>query len=250
MTIKKFHIFKPGTHTAMGGQTLGFSARDLQEAAAAFSESVRPAPLVLGHPQHDSPAMGWVKQLTFQDGKLYATADFGEELVNHVKAKRYPKVSAAFLSKDDARNPTPGRWYLRHVGFLGAIPPALKDLEPVTFAEFSWDGQEARTSPASLCEAVFAEVVQAGNDVHKKRHVMHAMANELMKRDPSLSYEAAAHSAHRHIQNFKASRAPDSGMNPERIAFHEAILDYQAGTPGMSYAAAAHHIISQRKTGK
>lgn len=32
-------------------------------------------------------------------------------------------------------NPKPGAYYLRHVGFLGAQPPAVKGLAPVEFAE-------------------------------------------------------------------------------------------------------------------
>ena len=29
----------------------------------------------------------------------------------------------------------PGKWYLRHVGFLGAAAPAVKGLKPVEFAD-------------------------------------------------------------------------------------------------------------------
>ena len=250
MTIKEFHIFKPGVHTTMGGESLQFTQQELQETAAAFSEAVRPAPLVLGHPSHDGPAMGWVKGLTASAMGLFATAEFGESLVAEVKAKRYPHVSAAFLPKDDPRNPTPGRWYLRHVGFLGAIAPAVKGLEPVTFAEFSWGAEVVSTPAISITrelEVAFAEVqVSAGHGKESERQVLHKMMQLLMKRTPGMSASAAASTAYREIEAYKARRAKDSGMDADRVAFHEAILDYQASAPGMSYAAAANHLFSRR----
>jgi hypothetical protein len=52
-----------------------------------------------------------------------------------VKAGAYKKVSASFYPKDHPNNPTPGVYALRHVGFLGAQPPAVKGLKPTEFAE-------------------------------------------------------------------------------------------------------------------
>ncbi len=95
------------------------------------------APLVIGHPKDNSPAFGWVKGLSAQkEGKqtsLYAeiepTPNFAEALEN----KHYKKVSAAFYTPDDETNPTPGVWALRHVGALGAMPPAVKGLQAFEF---------------------------------------------------------------------------------------------------------------------
>ncbi|WP_345195520.1 hypothetical protein, partial [Kistimonas scapharcae] len=52
-----------------------------------------------------------------------------------VKEGRYKKVSASFYTPESPSNPVPGVYYLRHVGFLGAQPPALKGLKPVSFNE-------------------------------------------------------------------------------------------------------------------
>ena len=54
-----------------------------------------------------------------------------------VRAGRFKKVSASFYTPDSPHNPVPGVYYLRHVGFLGAQPPAVKGLAPVpvNFAE-------------------------------------------------------------------------------------------------------------------
>ncbi|MDU4994931.1 MAG: hypothetical protein E6263_24870, partial [Klebsiella quasipneumoniae] len=39
----------------------------------------------------------------------------------------------------EARNPAgTGAWYLRHIGFLGAQPPAVKGLEQVAFMESAY----------------------------------------------------------------------------------------------------------------
>lgn len=47
----------------------------------------------------------------------------------------FKKISASFYHPDSPNNPVPGVYYLRHVGFLGAQPPAVKGLRPVEFAD-------------------------------------------------------------------------------------------------------------------
>lgn len=253
MQIKTFEIFKPGTHTTMGGETIGFTYADIESAAQAFSETVRAAPLVLGHPTHDGPALGWVKRLMVNGQGLYATASFGEELVEHVKKKRYPAVSAAWLKPNDARNPRPGRWYLKHVGFLGAIAPAVKGLEPVTFAEFSWDGAESipLVDPyfniAREMAVAFAETQATGQNVEDhERQIHHKFMQLLMKRTPGMSVATAAHAAYRAIEDHKAMKSAGDGMDVNRVAFHEKIIDLQAASPGLPYAAAAHRLMNSR----
>lgn len=135
-TAKSIHIFKPGTHTAMSGATLGFTEHDLAASAQAYDPTRHEAPLVIGHPKTDAPAYGWVKSLQFADAALQAIphqvdADFAE-LVN---SGRFKKISASFYTPDAAANPVPGVFYLRHVGFLGAQPPAVKGLKQAEFAD-------------------------------------------------------------------------------------------------------------------
>ncbi|WP_275100142.1 peptidase [Sedimenticola hydrogenitrophicus] len=48
---------------------------------------------------------------------------------------RFKKVSASFYPPTHPANPVPGVYYLRHVGFLGAQPPAVKGLKAVEFAD-------------------------------------------------------------------------------------------------------------------
>lgn len=132
----EIEIFRAGRHTAMNGAEVEFSDQDLAAAASAYSPSVHEAPLVVGHPKNDDPAYGWVQNLSYVEGSLVATphqvnADFAE-LVN---GGAYKKISASFYTPDAESNPSPGVYYLRHVGFLGAQAPSLKGLKQVAFGE-------------------------------------------------------------------------------------------------------------------
>lgn len=130
------HIFKSGTHTDMHGRTINFSQADLDACAAAYDPALHEAPLVIGHPTHDAPAWGWVKSLSPAVGDLLAEPhQIDVQFAELVKAKRYKKISASFYQPDAPNNPKPGVYYLRHVGFLGAQPPAVKGLRAVEFGE-------------------------------------------------------------------------------------------------------------------
>lgn len=133
--IKTIHVFRKGQHTEMGGLVLNFSERDIERMASAYSESVRPSPLVLGHPTGSEPSYGTVKSLSARAGDLHATVDMNDALVSLIKARRFKKVSASFISPGRTENPTPDTWYLRHLGFLGAMTPAVKGLDSLSFAE-------------------------------------------------------------------------------------------------------------------
>lgn len=134
--MKPFELFKAGTHTAAGGATLSFSESDLQAAVAAYDPAVHEAPIVVGHPKDNAPAYGWIKSLSFADGSITAEpAQVDADFAEMVKAGRFKKRSASFYTPDAPNNPKPGSYYLRHVGFLGAQPPAVKGLKEVAFGE-------------------------------------------------------------------------------------------------------------------
>lgn len=129
-------IFRAGKHRTIGGQTIAFSEADLAAVASSYDAAVHEAPLVIGHPKTDDPAMGWVSGLKCVGSRL--EADFRQmepAFAEAVGAGRYKHVSAAFYAPDSPRNPKPGGYYLRHVGVLGAVPPAVKGLGPLAFAE-------------------------------------------------------------------------------------------------------------------
>jgi hypothetical protein len=101
----------------------------IERAVNGFSAAIHEPPLVIGHPETDAPAWGWVRELKrgVRNGVNVLLAKFGQvapEVEGLVKAGRYKKRSAAFYP--DGR--------LRHVGLLGAAPPAVKGLADVAFA--------------------------------------------------------------------------------------------------------------------
>jgi hypothetical protein len=129
-------IFRPGRHQAMSGAIVAIGAAEMAAIAAGYDPELHEAPVVVGHPAHDKPAYGWIKGLAVKDGGL--VADLGEvdpDFAELVRAGRYKKISAALYQPGAASNPKPGSWYLRHVGFLGAAPPAVKGLKPAQFGE-------------------------------------------------------------------------------------------------------------------
>lgn len=134
--MNSIQIFKTGKHTAMSGAVLNFGEAELQAAAAAYDPAVHEAPLTVGHPKDDLPAYGWVKSLAFQEGGLDAQPDqVDEAFAELVRQGKFKKISASFYTPDSPANPKPGAYYLRHVAFLGAQPPAVKGLKPVSFGE-------------------------------------------------------------------------------------------------------------------
>ena len=133
--MKRIQIFKAGTHKTMSGQDYTFSRGNLIATAAAYDPSRYTAPLVLGHPLMDSPAYGRVTGVQVAGDALFAEVQPSPDLVQKVRDGNYISVSAAFYQPKQAGNPTPGVWALRHVGFLGANPPAIKGMQVPAFAE-------------------------------------------------------------------------------------------------------------------
>ncbi|MHC8342254.1 phage protease [Pseudomonas sp. RT6P73] len=137
--MKPLHIFKSGSHTAMNGVSFDFSESDLAATVDAYDPALHEAPMVIGHPKHDAPAAGWVKSLTATaQGLIAEPQQVDPAFAEQVAKGSYKKISASFYHPDAANNPVPGVYYLRHVGFLGAQPPAVKGLRPIELA----DGEE------------------------------------------------------------------------------------------------------------
>jgi hypothetical protein len=133
--------FRAGTHVSMAGEQITFTAADLAATAGAYDPALHEAPIVVGHPQLDAPAYGWVSGLAYRDGALEATpVQVDAEFANMVDDGRFKKISAAFWGPTAPGNPVPGVYYLRHVGFLGAAAPAVKGLRRPSFGAESEEG--------------------------------------------------------------------------------------------------------------
>jgi hypothetical protein len=136
MSASLIHIFRAGRHTDMNGRRSDLTEADLAACAAAYDPAKHEAPLVVGHPTHDAPAYGWVKSISAAGADLEAEpGQLDPAFAEMVRAGRFKKRSAAFYRPDSPGNPVPGVYYLHHVGFLGAMPPAVKGLREVSFAE-------------------------------------------------------------------------------------------------------------------
>lgn len=134
--MQTFEIMKKGKWTASGGQTLDFSEDMLKQAVDAYDPELHEAPIVIGHPKDNGPAYGWIKSLSYSEGTLTAEpVQVDQNFAEMVVAGRFKKRSASFYLPDSPSNPKPGTLYLRHVGFLGAQPPAVKGLKDVNFNE-------------------------------------------------------------------------------------------------------------------
>lgn len=128
-------IFRAGQHTDVNGRQVTLTEQDIAQIASAYDCAVGEAPLVVGHPKMNHPAYGWVRALKAEGPMLLAEphqvdANFSAE----VDAGRLKKRSASLFPPTHPNNPKPGQWYLRHVGFLGAAPPAVTGLRDYSFA--------------------------------------------------------------------------------------------------------------------
>lgn len=166
-TPPTIRIARPGTFTSNEGVAVSFSEAMLAATVAAYDRTSDPAPLVIGHPQLDAPAYGWVDRLDVQDGELVAIpADIEPSFAEAVRTKRYAKVSARFYTPEHPSNPKPGVWYLKHVGFLGAHAPGIKGLGTVQFSEGDDQGVatidfSTNEDTMTAVEASFAERMTA-----------------------------------------------------------------------------------------
>ena len=139
---QSIEIFRAGSQTDNTGNTLNFTLADVQAMAACYDPAKHEAPLTLGHPSDNKPAYGWVRSLqALPDGRLMMLADqIDPAFAEGVKSGRFKKRSASFYPSNHPSNPAPGSWYLRHVAWLGALPPAVKGLADASFSVQSNDG--------------------------------------------------------------------------------------------------------------
>ncbi len=143
-------IFRAGRQTDAEGRI--WDGDDLiEKAVAGFDASKHEPPVVVGHPRHDAPAFGWVAGLKREGDFLMAKfRDLVPEFVEAVRKGLYKKRSAAFYP--DGR--------LRHVGFLGAAPPAVKGLPDIRFEE----------DAAAVIEFAATEEAKAAQKARSKKY--------------------------------------------------------------------------------
>lgn len=151
-------IFRAGKRPDRFGQEYHFTCADLQQVADNYDPDFHEAPLVIGHPSHNHPAWGWVKALQVEGDILKAqVAQLDPDFAEMVQAGRFKKVSASFYLPDSPANPKQGVLMLRHVGFLGAMPPAVKGLKQVEFSDDEQGIVDFCDSEQAPCTQVHSE---------------------------------------------------------------------------------------------
>lgn len=122
-------IFRTGKHTDSRGRSEEFPPNRLDEIAALYNSKILEdptalAPVVKGHPASHDPAYGWVDRLARRGNRLVAfISNIDQAFAEEVRQGRFKKISIALTPE----------LMLRHVGFLGAVAPAVEGLEPADF---------------------------------------------------------------------------------------------------------------------
>ena len=190
--MNKIAIFKTGRHTATSGDVLDATPEMLAAIAAGYNPTLHESPAVVGHPRHDAPAYGWVRALSFDEPSGVLYADFAQvdpQFADWVAAGRYKKRSASFYTADHPSNPTPGKPYLRHVGFLGAQPPAVKGL--ADFAGTDEPVYEFADLPDPPQPLPHEETMEKDEELKKKEQELNEREKTLAEKDAELKRKEA-----------------------------------------------------------
>ena len=122
---KWIEVFRVGDYGDKGRYT----EPDLDALVRNFNPAQHEPPVVGGHPEDNAPAYGWVSGLKRMGGALFATLkQVPEKFAALVQSGRFKKRSVSFYT-------TPQGPVLRHLGFLGAMPPEVKGLADISFSD-------------------------------------------------------------------------------------------------------------------
>lgn len=141
-------IFRGGKQTDSKGVEHNATVL-IDQAIETFDPKFHEPPVVVGHPQDNTPAFGWIEGLKKSGDVLLAKLKgVVPEFADAVKKGLYKKRSASFYP--DGR--------LRHVGFLGAAAPAVKGLADIGFkaddSEVTFEFEETGQTIFSLSRAI------------------------------------------------------------------------------------------------
>jgi len=123
-----FEIFKAGKHTSANGVAKDYTIEDCQKIVDNYNTNIdkHEAPIVIGHPKDNDPAFGWIEKLKLVGDTILAKPkQVVKEFADAVQQGLYKKRSISLYPD----------LTLRHVGFLGAVPPAVKGLADLKFKD-------------------------------------------------------------------------------------------------------------------
>lgn len=164
-------LFRAGTHTDSSGKTQTWTEQDLDTIVAKYDPSTHEAPAVIGHPKDNAPAYAWVESLKREGTSLWGKfKQVLPEFAEAVAQGSYKKRSIALYPD----------MTLRHVGFLGAQPPAIKGLKDIAFAS----GDDCITIE-------FSESTEGGDDKDEKIKVLEAQLEASKQNEAALESKFA-----------------------------------------------------------
>lgn len=179
-----FDVFRCGTHLDHSGKWRTFTEADIDRAIANYQSNS--APVVVGHPNLNTPAFGWIQQFRRQGPIVQARCSrVADEFADLVKRGLYKNRSISFNSDGT----------FRHVGFLGAAAPAVKGLEDIQFADkgefYTMDTAETvqaeQAAAQEQAEEVQVEPEAEVKTAESEAEVQSSCADAAQKTEPEVS---------------------------------------------------------------
>lgn len=167
-------IFSTGTHLSKNGITKTYTETDLDNIVRSYNPEYHEAPITIGHPSDNTPAYGWVQSLKRNGEKLIATvSELLPEFKEMLEKKLFKKRSIS-LYPDGS---------LRHIGFLGALPPSVKGLKNLSFQD-----DEADELLTSLLEETVTESTEGMGHEESVTEAPQLQANTSLNDDQEVEF--------------------------------------------------------------
>lgn len=232
MSKSPLHLARIGTFTDMHGQDVALTPELLAQLAASYDPALYQAPLVIGHPKTNSPAFGWLDKIeATPEGLFGSPINVDPAFAEAVNSGRYPQRSLSFWPADHPGSPTPGQPYIRHLGVLGATPPAIPGLRGADLA--ADDGTTILFStPPSNAMPDIPEVI----DLAAREAALATLQAELDRRAQDLSdKELALRRAA--VVAFCDGLANEARLRPADVpALAEIVLRLEQSEPAVCFA--------------
>ena len=116
-------VFKTGKHISSDGREFNSTEQTMNDILQIYNFRISEsesniAPLVIGHPKDNQPAVGWIEKLGRRGNKLVAKIkDISPEIAEQIKESKFKKVSISLYPD----------LMLRHIGFWELLLLLLKD---------------------------------------------------------------------------------------------------------------------------
>ena len=199
-------IFRTGKHTSSNGKSKTWTRADLDKMVTQYDPAEHEAPAVVGHPQTNDPAYGWLEKVKRSgDVLLGKFKQVAPEFAEMVTAGRFKKRSISVYPDGT----------IRHVGFLGAQPPAVKGLRDFQAKDDGAIVYEFEEKEAAM--PTVEELKKQVEEEKKKREAAEAEAKKEKKRaDKAESNfeEAAVASRKKEISDFVEQGVKDGKILP------------------------------------